>query len=72
MDARMEGQYSFKAALKTAHVILKCLAPDPKSRPSMKEVVETLELIEEIKDYWMRATMATSVQVYKGTEWGNM
>lgn len=49
MDARMEGQYSFKAALKTAHITLKCLAPDPKSRPSMKEVVEELEQIQAIK-----------------------
>ena len=49
LDARMEGQYSFKAALKTAHITLKCLAPDPTSRPPMKEVVEELEQIQAIK-----------------------
>lgn len=49
MDTRMEGQYSSKAALQTAQLTLKCLAFDPKSRPSMKEVVEVLEGIEAMK-----------------------
>lgn len=49
MDERMAGQYSPKAALQAAQVTLKCLAPEPKSRPSMKEVLETLERIEAIK-----------------------
>ncbi|XP_062143893.1 probable serine/threonine-protein kinase PIX13 [Alnus glutinosa] len=46
MDTRMEGQYSSKAAMEAAKLTLKCLAFDPKSRPSMKEVVEVLEGIE--------------------------
>ncbi|KAL6222180.1 hypothetical protein ACLB2K_005572 [Fragaria x ananassa] len=50
MDARMEGQYSFKAALQTANITLKCLAPDPKSRPSMKEVLEELEQVQAIRE----------------------
>ncbi|XP_050388017.1 probable serine/threonine-protein kinase PIX13 [Argentina anserina] len=50
MDARMEGQYSFKAALQTANITLKCLAPDPRSRPSMKEVLEELEQVQAIRE----------------------
>ncbi|XP_048128573.1 probable serine/threonine-protein kinase PIX13 isoform X2 [Rhodamnia argentea] len=49
IDPRMEGQYSFKAALQTAQLILKCLFTEPRHRPSMTEVVETLERIESIK-----------------------
>ncbi|XP_054775827.1 probable serine/threonine-protein kinase PIX13 [Prosopis cineraria] len=49
MDARIQGQYSLKAASQAAKLTLKCLQPDPKHRPSMKEVVEELEGIEESK-----------------------
>ncbi|XVF44705.1 hypothetical protein PTKIN_Ptkin02bG0145500 [Pterospermum kingtungense] len=46
MDHRLEGKYPSKAAYRVAQLALKCLAPEPKNRPSMKEVVETLEQIE--------------------------
>ncbi|XP_008812270.2 probable serine/threonine-protein kinase PIX13 [Phoenix dactylifera] len=49
IDPRLEGQYHSKGALQAAQLTLKCLAGDPKSRPSMKEVVETLEQIEAMK-----------------------
>ncbi|PRQ47736.1 putative transferase, protein kinase RLK-Pelle-RLCK-VIIa-2 family [Rosa chinensis] len=51
MDAKINGQYSSKEALQTAKVTLKCLASDPKGRPSMKEVVDALEQIQAIKEY---------------------
>ncbi|XP_062010915.1 probable serine/threonine-protein kinase PIX13 isoform X2 [Rosa rugosa] len=50
MDVRIEGQYSSKAAFRAAQITLKCLALDPKSRPSMKEVVEELEQIQAIEE----------------------
>ncbi|KAJ8531430.1 hypothetical protein K7X08_026864 [Anisodus acutangulus] len=50
MDARMEGQYSSKAAMLAAQITLKCLEGDPKNRPSMKEVMDVLEQIEAIKE----------------------
>ncbi|KAL3344308.1 hypothetical protein AABB24_023639 [Solanum stoloniferum] len=50
MDARMEGQYSSKAATLTAQLTIKCLEGEPKKRPSMKEVVEVLEQVESIKE----------------------
>ncbi|GAU48740.1 hypothetical protein TSUD_192390 [Trifolium subterraneum] len=49
MDARIEGQYSPKAAIQAAQLSLKCLENDPKQRPSMKEVLESLEAIEAIQ-----------------------
>lgn len=49
MDQRLEGQYSSRGALQAAQLTLNCLAGDPKSRPSMEEVVEELEHIKGIK-----------------------
>ncbi|GFY89747.1 protein kinase superfamily protein [Actinidia rufa] len=46
MDSRLEGKYPSKAALQIAQLALKCLGPEPKTRPSMKEVVETLKRID--------------------------
>lgn len=45
MDARIEGQYSSKAALQTAQLALRCLEQEPRKRPPMKEVAEALEQI---------------------------
>ncbi|CAL5188244.1 unnamed protein product [Lathyrus oleraceus] len=50
MDCRLEGQYSPKAALETAKIILKCLESDPKKRPSMNDILEKLESIKAMKD----------------------
>ncbi|KAJ8486300.1 hypothetical protein OPV22_018785 [Ensete ventricosum] len=49
MDRRLEGQYSWKGALQAAQLVLECLAGDHKSRPSMKEVVQRLEQIEDLR-----------------------
>ncbi|XP_020225141.2 probable serine/threonine-protein kinase PIX13 [Cajanus cajan] len=50
MDAKIEGQYSPKAAWQEAQLTLKCLENDPRQRPSMKDVVEELEAIEAIHE----------------------
>ncbi|XP_072993483.1 receptor-like cytoplasmic kinase 176 [Typha latifolia] len=52
MDPRLEGKYNSKAALQAAQLTLNCLATEQKNRPSMKEVVETLEQIEAMKSRW--------------------
>lgn len=49
MDARIEGQYSTKAAVEASQLTLRCLEPEPRKRASMKEVVEALEAIEALK-----------------------
>ncbi|CAL0307289.1 unnamed protein product [Lupinus luteus] len=46
MDSRLEGKYPSKAAFRIAQLALKCLAPEHKQRPSMNEVLESLERIE--------------------------
>ncbi|KAK6116176.1 hypothetical protein DH2020_008445 [Rehmannia glutinosa] len=49
IDPRLQGQYPSKAAYGTAQLILNCLEPDPKCRPSMEEVLDTLEQINGIQ-----------------------
>ena len=49
MDQRLEEQYSTTAAFLIAQLILKCLESDPKNRPSMEQVLETLEKAQSIK-----------------------
>ncbi|XP_043712578.1 probable serine/threonine-protein kinase PIX13 [Telopea speciosissima] len=50
MDARLEKQYPMKGALLAAKLALNCLEAEPKSRPAMQQVLETLEQIEAIKE----------------------
>lgn len=47
IDPRMEGRYIFKSAAQIAQLALNCLDTNPKSRPSMQQVVETLERVDE-------------------------
>ncbi|XP_044470798.1 probable serine/threonine-protein kinase PIX13 [Mangifera indica] len=60
MDARIEGQYSTKAAQQAAQLALKCIEQEPKNRPSMKEVVEILEHIEAIKEKPKKSVFSSS------------
>lgn len=46
MDSRLEGKYPLKAAVATAELALSCLAQEPKARPSMQEVVDSLLKIQ--------------------------
>lgn len=55
MDPRLEGQYPSKGAIQAAKLTLRCLAVDPKSRPSMKEVVAVLESIGSMKSRSIRS-----------------
>ncbi|GMI89800.1 hypothetical protein like AT1G76360 [Hibiscus trionum] len=50
MDPRLEEQYPIKAALQAGALILKCLESDPRSRPSMEEVLDALQKINAIND----------------------
>ncbi|OWM82058.1 probable serine/threonine-protein kinase PIX13 [Punica granatum] len=45
VDPRLEGRYPLKAALELAQLAFHCLQMDPKSRPSMDDVLRTLEKI---------------------------
>ncbi|KAJ8765123.1 hypothetical protein K2173_010609 [Erythroxylum novogranatense] len=50
MDSRLEGRYPSKAAFRIAQLALTCLESEPKHRPPMKDVVETLEIIGRSND----------------------
>lgn len=50
MDPRLGGQYSLKVAFELAQLTEKCLVSNPKARLCMREVVEVLRKVEDIKD----------------------
>uniref|UniRef100_A0A0A8ZHH5 Protein kinase domain-containing protein n=1 Tax=Arundo donax TaxID=35708 RepID=A0A0A8ZHH5_ARUDO len=52
MDPALECQYSCKGAGVAAIVAYKCLSQNPKSRPTMREVVKALEPVLSMDDFF--------------------
>ncbi|XP_052170165.1 probable serine/threonine-protein kinase PBL19 isoform X2 [Diospyros lotus] len=50
MDPRLKNQYSLNAARKIAKLADSCLSKNPKDRPMMSQVVESLKQIIEVSD----------------------
>ncbi|KAK9725192.1 hypothetical protein RND81_05G128100 [Saponaria officinalis] len=50
IDPRLEGHFSNKEAQKAVQLAAHCLSRDPKARPLMSEVVETLKPLPSLKD----------------------
>ncbi|XP_009343208.2 probable serine/threonine-protein kinase PBL15 [Pyrus x bretschneideri] len=50
MDPRLGGQYSVKGAKEIAHLALQCISMNPKDRPRMPSIIETLESLQDLKD----------------------
>ncbi|WCJ20809.1 Protein kinase superfamily protein [Euphorbia peplus] len=50
LDPRLEGHFSIKGAQKAIQLAAQCLSRDPKARPRMSEVVETLKPLPNLKD----------------------
>lgn len=50
MDPRMEGQYTNRSLQKVASLAYQCLSQNPKGRPTMGQVVETLENLEDLAE----------------------
>ncbi|KAL9316343.1 hypothetical protein ACSQ67_017344 [Phaseolus vulgaris] len=50
MDARIEGQYSMRTAMKVSNLAIQCLSVEPRFRPKMDEVVRTLEELQDSGD----------------------
>ena len=50
MDPRLAGQYSVKGAKNMAVLALQCVSLNPKDRPRMPTVVDTLESMQQFKD----------------------
>ncbi|XP_060216140.1 probable serine/threonine-protein kinase PBL3 isoform X1 [Lycium barbarum] len=63
MDTRLGGQYSKKGAQAAAALALRCLHVDPKLRPTMDEVLATLELLPSPKDITREANNAPNDKI---------
>ncbi|KAK7305730.1 hypothetical protein VNO77_43640 [Canavalia gladiata] len=50
MDTRIEGQYSSREAMRVAHLAIQCLSVEQKVRPTIDEVVKSLEELLDSKD----------------------
>ncbi|KAJ6351661.1 hypothetical protein OIU78_007542 [Salix suchowensis] len=50
IDPRLEGHFSIKGAQLAAQLAAHCLSRDPKARPLMSEVVDTLKPLPNLKD----------------------
>ncbi|KAA8528175.1 hypothetical protein F0562_035574 [Nyssa sinensis] len=50
MDPRLAGQYSVKGAKQMALLALQCVSLNPKGRPRMPAIIETLERLQHLKD----------------------
>ena len=50
IDPRLENQYSVRAAQKACSLAYYCLSQNPKARPLMSDVVETLEPLQCAND----------------------
>lgn len=50
IDPRLSGQYSVKGAKQIANLALQCISVNPKDRPKMAAIVETLEALQHYKD----------------------
>nr|GMD56053.1 probable serine/threonine-protein kinase NAK isoform X2 [Ipomoea batatas] len=49
VDPRLEGQYPSRAATRIAELILKCFQGEPAKRPSMDEILNSLQEINDVK-----------------------
>ncbi|XVF63529.1 hypothetical protein PTKIN_Ptkin09bG0094100 [Pterospermum kingtungense] len=68
MDPRLEQQYPIKAALQAGKLILNCLESDPRNRPSMEEVLNTLQNISAMDEKPKESKASTSQQKTKRRE----
>lgn len=50
IDPRLEGHFSIKGAQKAVQLAAHCLSRDPKARPLMSEVVDSLKPLPNLKD----------------------
>jgi hypothetical protein len=50
MDARIEGQYSSREAMKVAQIAIQCMSVEQKYRPNIDEVVRSLEQLQDSND----------------------
>ncbi|KAH7515008.1 hypothetical protein FEM48_Zijuj11G0150700 [Ziziphus jujuba var. spinosa] len=72
MDPRLGGQYSVKGAKEIALLALHCISVNPKDRPRMPAIVETLESLQNFKDMavtcgqWQASPKTSTARVNNG------
>lgn len=72
MDPRLGGQYSVKGAKEIALLALHCISVNPKDRPRMPAIVETLEGLQNFKDMavtcgqWQASPKTSTARVNNG------
>lgn len=62
VDPRLELNYSIKGVQKVAQLAYYCLGRDPKSRPSMDEIVKGLIPLQDLKDFAISSYHSRSSQ----------
>lgn len=50
MDTKLEGQYPKKGAYTIANLALQCIRQETKLRPQMREVLASLQSLQDAKD----------------------
>lgn len=68
VDPRIEGQYTIKTLQKMANLAYQCLSQNPKGRPAMSQVVETLESLQnlpESRENLLMQSSGTAVTLYE-------
>ncbi|XP_078161548.1 putative serine/threonine-protein kinase PBL17 isoform X2 [Carex rostrata] len=68
IDPRMDGQYSTKVAVEVAALAYKCLSQNPKGRPAMSQVVQTLQSLQDLpesQDMILSAFGSAAVTLYE-------
>ncbi|CAK9141275.1 unnamed protein product [Ilex paraguariensis] len=65
VDPRLELNYSLKGVQKVSQLAYNCLSRDPKSRPSMDEIVKVLTPLQDLNDLAITSYHARSSQQAK-------
>ncbi|OIW16141.1 hypothetical protein TanjilG_18856 [Lupinus angustifolius] len=69
MDARIEGQYTLRNAMKVADLVVLCISAEPRFRPKMEEVVAALEQLQDSDD---KGVGSSRVQTSKRSDHGSI
>ncbi|XP_012459279.1 serine/threonine-protein kinase PBL34 isoform X2 [Gossypium raimondii] len=63
IDPRLEGHFSIKGAQRAIQLAAHCLSRDPKARPLMSGVVETLKPLPNLKDMACTSSQFQAMQI---------
>ena len=58
VDRRLGGAFSVKGLRVVSKMAQHCIKPDAKERPPMRDIVQSLEAIQDLTDFTMQTAMA--------------